>query len=304
MAIDYIRPLRGRSAFFGPITNWKATRKWLVHTTTRYDEEWPILQTAWLADSLPKPFSSVLGTQPLLLCKGIGGDQVEKSPQHWVFKAEYDSQPLSQQRKEEQQYPNPLDRPFKITWNTAKYNKPAVFDTSGNLILNSAGEPYDPPAEKDASHWVANVTKNLPGVPSYVLTMENAINSTGFTIQTIPVDQYCAKVMSLNIGEFQTTQVGEDIVTWLVFSYSIEFRNETWKLQPLDQGYRQIDPNDSTKRIHIKDDAIPAKFVTKPWPLDGSGAKLANPSPSNAVKRSHNIYTAMDLGNLLPGLNT
>ncbi len=250
------------------------------------------------------PFSSVLGSQPLLLCKGIGGDQVEKSPQHWIFKAEFDSKPISQAQKDAQNYQNPLDRPVKIVWNTAKYNKPAVYDINGKLILNSAGEPYDPPAECDRSHWVINVTKNLGGVPAYVLGIRDAINSTGFTVQGISIDQYCAKVMSLNIGEVQTTQVGDDIVTWVVFQYSLEIHDDNWKLQLLDQGFRQFDPNDSTKRIHIKDDAVPAKLVTKPWPLDGSGGKLANPSTTNAVKRTHEVYTAVDLGSLLPGLNT
>jgi hypothetical protein len=304
MAVLSMRPLPGKEGSFGPITEWSAKREWLAVCDSRFDEESTILAYGYANGILPVPFANVLGSNPLLLCWTVSPKQDKKSPLHWVVTASYSTQYLSKQEKDEQNYPNPVDRPAKFTWSSAKYNKPMVKDINGSMIVNSAGDPFDPPAEADRSRWTVSITKNVYAVPSIIIDYTDAINSGSFTIQSLPVAAQVAKIMSINIGEEQSAQIAEDSeITYFAFSYTMEFRPETWKLELLDQGFRSFDPNDATKRVHIKDDAVPAKFVTKPWPLDGSGAKLANPSTSNAVSKKFDIYNAKDFSSL-PGINT
>lgn len=302
MSVIYMRPRAGRQADFGKITEWSATREWLAKTNNRFDEENVILGYGYSQGILPVPFVNVLGTNPLLLCRKVMPKQEKNSPQHWVITAEYSSEWLSKQEKDEQQYPNPVDRPAKISWASTKYNKPCIFDSSNNLILNSAGDPFDPPAEFDQSRWTFKVSKNVDSVPSWIIDYTDAVNNATFTVQGVSVNQYCAKIMSIEISDEQTAQIDANTeITYFVFSYSVEIRAETWKLQLLDQGFRQKG-SDSTKREHIKDDATPAKFVSKPWPLDGAGKKLSNPTPSTAKILKFDVYNYKPF-NILPGLS-
>jgi len=315
MAVASWGRLAGKEGSFGPIAEWTAKREWLFKTNNRYDEENVVLAYGYGNNILPFPLVSSLPSNPLLLCRRVLPKQDKKSPLHWVVTAEYSTEYLSKQEKDAQQYQNPVDRPSSIKWNTAKYNKPVVYDTGNNLILNSAGDPFDPPPEKDASRWTATVTKNVPAVPSYILDYCDAVNSEQFTIQGLPVAQYVAKIMSIEIGEEQAAQISEfQEQTYFTFTYTLEFRSaqvtrnsgvkepEGWLLRLLDQGFREKDPNDSTKRRHIKDDASPAKFVTHPWPLDGTGKKLADPKVSTAKQRNFDVYNYISFSNL-PGIN-
>ncbi len=314
MACVSIRPLPGKEGSFGPITEWRAKREWLATCNSRYDEESTILSYGYANNILPIPFVNTLGSNGLLLCWRVLPKQDRKSPLHWVVTAEYSSEYLSKKEKDEQQYTNPTDRPATIKWSTAKYNKPAVRDINGNLILNSAGQPFDPPAEKDCSRWTATISKNLEDVPSFILDYCDAINSDEFTIQGLNVLPGVAKIMTIEIGDEQSAQISDhEEITYYVFTYTVEFRSalvmvngvripEGWTLYLLDQGYHQIDPNDSTKRIAIKDDSVPAKFTTKPWPLNGSGARLANPTASNAFALPQVIYNSKAFS-VLPGIN-
>ena len=308
MSVLSINPLGERTAFFGLITTWKATRRWLVKCDTRFQEEWQILETGWNFNGtqiFPIPYTNVLGSQPMLLCRSLQADQQRQNPQVWIVTAEYSSEPLSQQQKDAQQFENPLERPSKIRWGSGKYNKAAVFDSSGNSITNSAGDPFDPPPEIDQSRWTATVTTNVSAVPQAIIDYTDAVNSDGFTILSVPVSPLCAKIMGIDVSEEQTAQVGEnDFVNYFVFGYVLEFRKETWKLQLLDQGFREFDPNDATKRIPIKDDAVPPKDVTKPWPLDGAGTRLNNPTPDTAAIVAFDVYNSLPFGGVLPGLNS
>src|SRR5581483_6338239 len=47
--------------------------------------------------------------------------------------------------------PNPLLRPSEIKWSFAQFQRIADVDIYGAAVVNSAGEAFDPPAEKDDS---------------------------------------------------------------------------------------------------------------------------------------------------------
>jgi hypothetical protein len=304
MAVDLIRPLGGREATFGRITEWTANRRWLVHTTSRFDEEWQILEAGWNNNPqlFPIPYTNVLPSQPMLLCRSIGGKQMDNSPQHWTVTAEYSSAPLSQQQKDAQQYENPLDRPSRIKWSSARYNKACAFDVWDNIILMSSGEPPDPPAEKDESRWIITVAKNVAAVPALILDYQDGVNDAAFLIQGIEIPQYCAKLSDLAISEEQTAQTGEqEWINYYEFGYSMELRLDSWALKLLDQGYYQIWAG-GLGRARIKDDSVPPKDVVRPWPLDGNGGRLDNPNPSNVTYLNFIVYPYVDFG-VLPAIN-
>lgn len=311
MTIQYIRPLPGREGNYGKTIEHTAVREWLCCSDSRYETDYSITQYGWSHGILPIPYvTSIFGLSPLipLLCRKLAIKQDKKSPLHYVITADHSSEPISQQEKNQQASPNPLDRPSAYKWKTNKYNKATHKDKNGKAIVNSAGEFFDPPPESDLFRWTVTVTTNVAGIPNFMLEFAEGgpTNSSPFTIQGVSVGEQVARISDMDISDLQSATLddgegGTFVQEYFVFSYSMEFHRETWALKLLDQGMRQIDPDDETKRIAIKDDAVPPKEVKKPWPLDGEGARLDDPSPENAVELSFDITEAADFS-VLPGL--
>ena len=81
-----------------------------------------------------------------------------------------------------------------------------------------------------------------------------------------------------------------------VCPFEIEVRKSGWVEKILDRGFRKKDPSDSTKRVPIKNDD--GTWPTEPVLLDGSGAVLADPSPTNAASVDADLYPTFDFTNI------
>lgn len=171
---------------------------------------------------------------------------------------------------------NPLLEPAVITWGSEQYQKPVTIDKEDNLIVNSAGDPFDPPAMMDDARVSVTVTKNVASIPSWVLQYHNAINSASFTIDGTTIAARVAKVQSVSIGERQF----RGGVQFRVLTYSMTFRYEGWPLVVLDAGMRKIS---GTTRVPIAN-------ADAPVPLDGLGAPIAEPTFTNAVYGTFHVY--------------
>lgn len=304
MTVLYMQQLSGRSGDYGKVLEHTREIPFLAHSDNRYETDFALLNYGWSHNILPIPFvSTIEGVIPLvrLLCRKISISQDKKSPLHYVLTAHYSSEPVGQSQNQE---PNPLDKPVSIKWKTNKYNKAIYKDIDGNAILNSAGEYFDPPPEIEYFRWTCNVTKNVADVPSYIIDVGEGgpINESEFTIQGLSVPEQVARITDMDISEVQYAQVNDEVIQYFTFAYAMEFRKEDWKLRLLDQGTRQLDPDDDTKRIAIKDDSTPPKEVKKPWPLDGEGGRLDDPKPDNAIELDFDVIFPFDFS-VLPGIN-
>lgn len=296
MSVIKMGLVSGRGVELGKITEGKAKLRWIASTNSNSDNEVIVATYGYGNNILPIPYFSHHPTQSIMLCRTIRFDQDSSAPRHWDIEATYSSEPLTQAEQEEEQKKNPVDRPAKIKWRTNSYRKPVIKDRNGKAVLNSAWDYFDPPPEIDASRWTATITKNVKAVPNYILEYTDAINSNGFQIQGIAVGSEVAKIMELDISDEQT----EGDFSFFVFTYTLEFRPETWVLAELDQGLRKLSGGGS-QQIAILDDATPPRPVTSPKLLNGSGATLTNPSPNNAVYREFDVYEPKDF-TILPGI--
>lgn len=287
MSVEYIRPLSGREGEIGKITESHSTQQWLSKCTDRFDDESVIFPYGIGALILPVPYSDFHPTRPLLLCRKLRWKQDKKSPLHGIVTADYSSEPLNQSEKEQEE--NPLARRAKIRWNTAKYQKAIEKDNANQATVNSAGDYFDPPPQVDRSRWTATIQKNLASVPSWIIDYTDAVNASSFTFAGLSVGARVAKIMSIEISDLQT----DNDIDFYVFSYTLEFRPETWDLKILDQGLRY---KVSTSRKQILDDSTPPRPITSPKLLDGSGGILASPSPSTAVYKTFYVYNEKDFG--------
>lgn len=308
MTIQSMQQISGRESSYGNFTEHTATIEWQAISDSRYEQDYTIVQYGINSGILPRPYvTTIFGVDPLvpLLCRSLSIKQDKAAPVKYNVTASYSSAPLSQSEKAEQVSANPLNRPSTHKWKTNKYNKAVHKDIDGKAVMNSAGEYFDPPPENELFRWTCTVTTNVEFIPAYILEFAEGgpINTDSFTIQGIGVSERCARVVDMDIGEQQTVTVGENEVNYFAFSYSLEFRRENWKLRLIDQGTREVSTDDNRYRVPIKDDGTPPKDVKKPWPLNGLGFKLADPTPDNAVELEFSTIQEAAFGGL-PGLNT
>lgn len=177
----------------------------------------------------------------------------------------------------------PTDDAASISWGSEQFQKPAVFDLSGQLIVNSAGDPFDPPAMMDDSRRVVTVEKNLAVVPSWILDYQDAINSDTFTIDGISIGVGKAKMQAVTVGPKQR----RNSTVFRTVNFTIHLQRDGWVLDILDAGFNRIPTGDTSNRVPITLDGV---LPSAPYPLNGAGAPLKNPSPVNCVFRSFNVY--------------
>lgn len=265
--------------------------KWLAVTDSNFDTSATVYQYGLNNGILPLAYVSF---HPFLvghLCRSVRVRQQDGEPRHWTIEAEYSTAPVEDQQQEE----NPLNRPVKRKWRTNKYRQAIDRDVNNQAILNSAGDYFDPPVEVDRSHWTCTVTANVSDVPSYILDYEDAVNNASITLGGISVAQYTAKIDEIDISELKI----EGEYEYYEFTYTLEMRREKWiPIKILDQGMRF---KDGSNRKQIVDNSTPARPVSSPRLLNGSGAVLSDPSPSTAVYLDKTVYYAKPF-NVLPGV--
>jgi len=265
------------------------------------------------------------------------------APLFWRAVVHYSSVPLTE--KEEQQAQSPLDRPAEIDWEATPYQVPVYFGTgykANNVtipptyypvvvpILNSAGDMPDPIPEKTEYYWVANVTKNMAKVPTWVLDdYSGAINAASYTIDGLTVQAECSRLIQLRISK----KLKENDVRYRTLSFSLEFRGRRpvrtdangaplvvatreggtgitlpivdappppFNLELADMGlHKNIEVYVAgqgfiKKKTKFLTDDTPPRPVAQPVLMDGKGDKLADPTPFNAVFGNWRILKSKD----------
>jgi hypothetical protein len=249
-------------------------RAWIVLTTSRNDDAYtvgsasglPVIGNTHPSDA--NAYCQSLQVQP------ISGWRV------WRVTASYST--------ERQLNTSPTSDPAVITWNTEQFQRVAVFDNDGDLIVNSAGDPFDPPLMMDDSRRVVTIQKNLAVVPTWILDYQDAVNSDAFTVDGVSIGIGKAKMQNVSVGPVER----RSSTAFRTVNFTIHLQRDGWALQPLDAGFREFVttdsvPNPELKNILNRGDQQP---VAAPVPLDGSGKALDNPSPTNCVFLTYNVY--------------
>lgn len=219
-------------------------------------------------------------------CRRVSAVNASFSKVVWTVTANYSS--------EFEIAENPLSDPADIDWDATSYQRPYFEDIDGKVILNTAGDYPDPPLEGDDARWVVNVRKNLPFVPTWVLTYKNSVNSAAFVLDGVPIAERQAKLSSIKIS---TTQERNDVRFRVVsFAFHIQDYGQTWDKRWLNQGMYCVDPDDDTLRSRCKDKN--GAFLTSPALLDEDGYQITDPSPETAYINTHKIYKEKDFSAL------
>jgi hypothetical protein len=232
---------------------------------------------------LPQLYSPHPSWQALTARKVTASNQAD-SPHHFLVTVEYSSAPLDKEDKDKEDNPDPTTRPAVINWSTKLYRESVEKDVDGDAILNSAGDYFDPPIERDRSNWTCVVRKNLANPPTWLLDYNNCpINSSSFTVDGVQVQAERARLSMIDIGEKQV----ENDVNFRTVTITLEFKKEGWKASILDQGLKEIDGGE------LKPIMVDGKSITSPICLSG-GVHIEAPTPQNAVFLDYDIYDSKD----------
>lgn len=186
---------------------------------------------------------------------------------------------------------NPLFEPATFDWDFEQFERVADVDKNGDAITNSAGDIFtDPPLMRDDSRPLCTVTKNLAAVPTAILTYQDAVNSSAFTLDGLSITTGLAKMNRVSVSRKQL----RNGYTFRVVTFDIHLQRDAWNLKPLDYGYRAKSGSDRTAIVST-DGTEPRTPVL----LNGSGAVLSPPTSATAVYLSYDVYYALDF-NLLP----
>jgi hypothetical protein len=272
--VDEIHTGRGGSGHLTrdqAITRYR--RSWRVITATAFDDSAVILNSAYLP---------LVGSQhPVDSAAYLREYTCEQDPRSkvvWTVHADYST--------EYEIAENPLDKPAEITWESSKYSEIAVWDKDNYGIVNTAGDFFDPPVEKDNVLWHASVLKNVSDVPDWFFdaSYQLAINSDPFTL-----DGYVATPLIARLGRVSLSR-------WLVLNgiryrtltMEFEFRYGTisapgWTRQLANVGFRQIASPGAQPTPCKNSDGT---YVSAPVQLDGDGKQIANPTAITAWQNS------------------
>lgn len=269
------------------------SKTWRVKTNAASDDDYTVMADA----SAPKIGSSHPSHSNCRCVSRSCQPESRGQKQQWLFTAKYSTKFDIRE--------NPLDDPAKTEWSTETFQTPVWETIDGKGIVNSAGDPFDPPAEKDDSRWTSITRKNVAtSVPAWMFAFQDAVNSDSFTVDGIGVGSGWAKISAIHLSEIQE----RNEVEYRVLTLTIHYRGEgdtgtgsygsgsgsdsimPWDLSILDAGFREIDDQGSGSGDVRNIKNANGEDVSAPVPLDGDGHKLDNPTMDNAVFLQFEIY--------------
>jgi hypothetical protein len=159
---------------------------------------------------------------------------------------------------------DPTLQPPKFAWSSNRFQGPTDFDVSGNVIRNSAGDPFNPPAFRDASRPMLRVTRaELSFDDAVAVLYRDSINADlffGHASGTAKCHEIAGEDSWHNtIGRY-----------WLV-TRDFEFDFDGWNKPFIDMGLRSKAPGSFGDREQILADGVP---ITSPVLLNGDGRPL------------------------------
>ncbi len=281
MAVLTVKPIHG------PVRNTETPEEqtyvlgWRVRTDNPYDDATVV--KAGLFAAFAVQLGAPLAQNILAHCVSI--DPVQHAPKFWTVTATF-----STKRELDT---NPLNDPPEIEWETQTFQKVIEKDIDGNAILNSAGNPYNPPPTGEFSSPVAIVRANTLATPSFLLSYRNVVNSDTFEIDGETIQPGYAMATRIRC----TREKVRNTYSFRKVSFALVL------IEPDDPDGHQLSLLDAGFRA-IGDDGLEVtEEAEEPVLLDGAGAVLANPAPdgSNAVFNPYIIRRSAVFAGNLPG---
>jgi hypothetical protein len=163
-------------------------------------------------------------------------------------------------------YETPFDEPPQVEWQAESREVPLDIDTEGNLVVNSAYDPFDPTITIDRPIGKLTVTLNQAVFDwRWAYLFSNKINAQEF----LGAEPRTVKMGQITFSVLYDTNVG----WYRRVTYPLYFNPDGWDAEVVDLGRRRLASN---VRKPILDNGVP---VSEPVKLDGTGSVLDPDEP-------------------------
>ncbi len=165
---------------------------------------------------------------------------------------------------------DPIAWPIKIQFGGTRFERVVWVDAvTGEPVVNSAGDRFDPPLMADDTRSQITVVRNeLISTFDWTLaenfrdTVNDAIWN-GYPAKTV-------KIGSITTSDPQYDSNGQRF--YFAVTYPFEVNRDTWVDHPVDMGYATLDASSPRKRVPI---FYGGQAPNEPQKLDGDGNLLA-----------------------------
>lgn len=260
--------------------NKERRRSFIVHTNS-IDTEDTIAahaSTPDLGDSHPD--------DAFAICVGRQIKQVDDSNYDWIISCRYAT---DWENVESETDPNNFRQ--VVTWGTQFVQTVLTKDVvTDEAIVNTAGDPFDPPLMTDRPLTTCNITTNANAIPTWLFSLRNKVNDAALTIRGVTVPKKTALIRGLTISD-ERYKNGT-----LYYRIEIELLidEQGHDVKVLNDGLHELDTlrSGTEKRTHIMFDGEP---ISQPVPLDADGKRIdSDDLPMNAIILNFAQYAEAD----------
>lgn len=219
------------------------------------------------------------------LCLRREPRQQSDSPLHWIVTCSYSTRYGNVETDDD-----PTVWAAEVDYDDQELQVPLITDVdTGKAIVNTAGDPPNPPLMTRRSATVINILKRVTSVPAYLFDYRFTRNASPITIEGQTIAAGRAAITSIRLGRIQKHKT----TAFRELSIRLEIARTTHKIDVLNAGYYQLrDGNQKLKEQCLLSNGEP---VQSPVPLDASGRQIAAADlPDAAVVNSWNQYPAVD----------
>ncbi len=248
------------------------------------------------ADGLPRMYDAYVSLDGSILdaralVADLEPEQDSENPYRWIVRAEYQSVTLdpallreaagkkfNQPGGVQPDDVNPLQKIPEVRWSFVSFTRPLVVDlVTGEVPVNSAGEPFDPPIEVDDSRLVLSYKRNVATInPSQYILYKDAVN-TDLVLGVSPGQVKLADISAtrrtepfIYFEESLTLHFRSVYEQSVILMAGFDVNWEPWQPTVLDQGYYELQ-SDGTKKL-IRD--TQGQPLSSPSLLNGYGKQL------------------------------
>lgn len=264
----------GRNGIIGSVDSQTYTETYLVKTNDRNDDFFTIINSALWQSTIPD-FLEPHPSNAYFTRRNVRIDSA--SPLHWIAYVPYSTAPISNDERERNEFPNPIDRKAKFASDYYEFQVYRDADAEGTPYLNSAKTPFEGQPYEDA-RIVMPITKNIASYSTGYFSFRNTINSTPVSI----TDGVTTRVISEEHGLFKGFRASE-----LKYENGFAFYSATAIVhvfddkvndvlaKRLDKGFYYLDGG-LKKRFTVKDNAGNNQDAPTEQLLDGFGNPLGS----------------------------
>jgi hypothetical protein len=192
---------------------------------------------------------------------------------------------------------DPASRLPIIRWGTQLEQRPLVLDwttPTRKEVKNTAGQPFDPPLVTQVGNPYVEVTlwkaaSYFTGTIVPLIAKCPVVNDANFSIDGVT---FSAGKLLLTIESAEKEYEGGG--NYYRIGYRFQINNETWDLKPASYGYYEWDGTNWQPIVDAEGNP-----VSRPWPLDSSGAAVADPTTTNGFVMTFKPYQAISFGALV-----